>query len=222
MWYETAQLYLDPDTETDESLIRRTLLTLPGLQHMNLGRNHEGSWWAGDFTVDLFFSDGICRRDVTDHLAQLPGVARLDHVTYQRIGGGQRAPDLKDGIWRTLLLRVRPEQDPALVTALERDLLRMPAYMPGIRNWQLGRVCSDSNWTHVWQQEYSRLDDLQGEYLTHPYHWGWVDRWFDPEFPEWTVEAISHAFCPLETSILTHPLSSVDARHGDGYVPSVK
>lgn len=211
MRYETAQLYLEPDSTADEEQIRHALLALPGLQHLSLARNLEGSWWAGDYTLDLCFSNAADHSDVNSHLARLPGVARLDRVAYQRIGGGQRARDLQDGIWRTLLFRVRPEQDAALVAALERDLLRMPAYMPGIRNWQLARVCSDSQWTHVWQQEYSRLEDLQGEYLAHPYHWGWVDRWFDPEFSEWTVEAISHAFCPLQTSLLTHSRRSVDA-----------
>lgn len=211
MKYETAQLYLDPDSSADEEQIRRVLLALPGLQHLSLVRNLEGSWWAGDFTLDLCFHDAADDSDVASHLAQLPGVTQLDRVAYQRIGGGQRARNLQGGIWRTLLFRARPEQDPALVAALERDLLRMPAYMSGIRNWQLSRVCSESKWTHVWQQEYSRLEDLQGEYLAHPYHWGWVDRWFDPEFSEWTVEAISHAFCPLQTSLLTHPLRSVDA-----------
>lgn len=208
MWHETAQLYLDPNVTVDESLLQRTLLALPGLQHMNLSRNLEGSWWAGDFTLDLMLAEALPQDEMADRLAQLPGMARLDRVAYCRLAGGEREPGLRDGIWRTLLLRSRPEQDTALVAQLERDLLRMPDYMPGIRNWQLSRVCSDSSWTHVWQQEYSRLEDLQGEYLVHPYHWGWVDRWFDPEFAEWTVDAISHAFCPLQESLLSHPLAS--------------
>lgn len=209
MWHETAQLYLDPGAEPGafEDELQRRVQSLPGLHHFNLGRNHEGSWGAGDYTLDLCFASSAFQAATAASLAQLPGVSRADRMAYRRLDGGLRAVGLQGGIWRTLLFRVRPQQDPGHVAALERDLLRMPAYMAGIRNWQLSRVCSDSAWTHVWQQEFASVDDLLGEYLTHPFHWGWVDRWFDPEFPEWTVEAIAHAFCPLAASILTHPLS---------------
>ncbi|MGH8354181.1 MAG: Dabb family protein [Pseudomonas sp.] len=209
MWHETAQLDLAPDAAPGalEEALRQRARSLPGLRHLSLGRNLEGSWGAGDYTLDLSFASAAAQAAGAASLAQLPGVARLDRLAYRRLGGGQRAPGLKDGIWRTLLLRVRPQAGPARVAALEQDLLRMPAYMPGIGNWQLSRVVSDSPWTHVWQQEFARVEDLLGEYLTHPFHWGWVDRWFDPEFPEWTVEAIAHAFCPLAASILTQPLA---------------
>ncbi|MDH4608466.1 Dabb family protein [Pseudomonas sp. BN102] len=209
MWHETAQLYLDPDAGPGEVAdeLQRRVQGLAGLKHFSLGRNLEGSWGAGDFTLDLCFASNAFQAGTATSLAQLPGVSRVDRVAYERLGGGRRAVGLQGGIWRTLLFRVRKDQAPAHVASLERDLLRMPAYMAGIRNWQLSRVSSSSGWTHVWQQEFASVDDLQGEYLAHPFHWGWVDRWFDPEFPEWTVEALSHAFCPLATSILTHPLS---------------
>lgn len=209
MWHETAQVFLEPGAEPGEvaQALEHRVRCLAGLEYFSLGRNIEGSWGAGEFTLDLCFASAAFQASAATGLAQLPGVARVDRMAYERLGGGQRAVGLQGGIWRTLLFRVRPQQDSGLVASLERDLLRMPAYMAGIRNWQLSRVRSDSTWTHVWQQEFARVEDLQGEYLTHPFHWGWVDRWFDPEFPEWTVEAISHAFCPLATSILTHPLS---------------
>ncbi|GAB2466956.1 hypothetical protein GCM10027082_18200 [Comamonas humi] len=214
MWNETAQLYLEPGAAPNaaEAALRHRLQDLPGLAFSNVGRNLDGGWGCGNLTVDLCFDSPDAGAQAQACLARLPGVARVDRVAYRRVGGGQRAPGLQGGTWRTLMLRVREGREPALVAALEQDLLRMPAYMPGIRNWQLGRVCSDSTWTHVWQQEFAHVGDLQGEYLAHPFHWGWVDRWFDPEFPEWTVDAISHAFCPFETSLLTHPL----ARHAGG------
>ncbi|MDR2298319.1 MAG: Dabb family protein [Comamonas sp.] len=217
MWNETAQIYLEAGAapEAVEAALQHRLQDLPDLVFSNVGRNLAGSWGCGDLTVDLCFGSADARGRAEACLAQLPGVARVDRVAYRRVGGGQRAPGLRDGTWRTLMLRVREGRDPAQVAALEQDLLRMPAYILGIRNWQLSRVCPDGagnvagngaggGWTHVWQQEFASVEDLQGEYLAHPYHWGWVDRWFDPEFPEWTVDAISHAFCPFETSLLTH------------------
>jgi len=209
MWHETAQLHLAPDVaaEAVEAQLRHCIQRLPGLVFFNLGRNLPGSWGSGEMTLDLCFTSAAHQGSTEAGLAQLPGVVRVDRVAYQRVGGGQRAVGLQGGIWRTLMFRVRAGCTPEQVQALERDLLRMPDYMPGIRNWQLGKVCAGSGWTHVWQQEFAHVEDLQGEYLTHPFHWGWVDRWFDPEFPEWSVDALSHAFCPQAASLLTRPLS---------------
>jgi hypothetical protein len=212
MRHETAQIYLA--VGADVAVVERELYAqaqaLPGVRRVVLGRNLDGSWGAGDYTLDLHFVPEAAGSAAG--LAGVSGVARIDRVVYRRQAGGLRAPGLQNGIWRTLLFRVRPQASEDQVAALERDLLRMPDYMPGIRNWQLCRVTSAGGWTHVWQQEFAGVDDLLGEYLAHPFHWGRVDRWFDPEFPEWTVEAISHAFCPLASSLLTFPNPTEESR----------
>jgi len=214
MRHETAQIYLTGgvDAAVVESELAAQAWALPGVRRVSLGRNLDGSWGAGDYTLDLHFGAEAAGPADTASLAGVDGVARIDRVAYCRQDGGLRAPSLQNGIWRTLLFRVRPDANEEQVAALERDLLRMPDYMPGIRNWQLGRVTSAGGWTHVWQQEFARVDDLLGEYLAHPFHWGRVDRWFDPEFPEWTVEAISHAFCPLVSSLLSFPNPTEESR----------
>ncbi|WP_409285295.1 Dabb family protein [Pseudomonas protegens] len=205
MKHETAQLYVCPDADPValQAALRQRLETLPRLVHFSLQSNLEGSWNAGDFTLDLCH-DGTST--AFDELKQLPGLARLDGVAYQRLDAGQRAPGMRDGIWRTLMFRLRADCSQHR-RALERDLLRMPDYITSIGNWQLSRVCSDSPWTHVWQQEFSDISGLSGDYLSHPYHWGWVDRWFDPQCPEWAVDALVHAFCPLPTSLLSRVAS---------------
>ncbi|QUN26324.1 Dabb family protein [Cupriavidus sp. KK10] len=210
MRLETAQVRLlagfCSGTCTQEQALLARIETLPGLSHVAIGRNLAGSWGAGDYTLDLLFdptASGSPGHDI-GLVAALDGMAEVDSVAYRPISDGLRAPPLCHGIWRTLMFRLRPEAPDWQVRALEQDLLRMPEYMPGILNWRLARVLSPGTWTHVWQQEFASTDDLLGEYLMHPFHWGHVDRWFDPEFPEWTVQAISHAFCPLATSLIAN------------------
>jgi hypothetical protein len=210
MRHETAQVFIATGANADE--IERALHAraqkLPGLRRIGCARNQQGSWGAGDFTLDLVACNGAFEWDAAlDELTAIAGIERIDRVAYRSIGGGVREPRLRDGIWRTLMFRVRPGACEQNVMELERELLQMPAFMAGIRNWRLSRVTSPGEWTHVWQQEYARIDDLLGEYLLHPYHWGWVDRWFDAEHPQWTVEAISHAFCPLASSLLADTAS---------------
>lgn len=201
---ETIQLFIaaDADSSAVEKGMNDLLSARGDLLRRHLGRNLEGSWGAGTYTLDLLWHAHAPHDPSSLDLTRVPGFIRADRVTYQSIGSGNRDANLSNGIWRTLLLRVRPGADVQQVQAFEQDLLRMPHYMQGIRNWNLSKVTSPSSWTHVWQQEYASIDDLLGEYLLHPFHWGWVDRWFDPEFPEWTVDHLSHAFCPLKTSIL--------------------
>lgn len=204
MWAESVQLDLVPGTNPSDldAVLRERVGDLPGFRHLALGANLPGCWGASDCTLDLIFEqnpgDVLAAR-----LAQVPGAARLERHAYRRIGGGLRDPQLTGGIWRTLLLHVRADATSVQREALVRETLLMPAYIRGIRNWQLSEVIGDSRWSYVWQQEFADLGDLQGEYLAHPYHWGWVDRWFDPEFPEWLVDSISHAYCPFDSSLLS-------------------
>lgn len=205
MRHDTAQVYLaaGADAAETERDLRQRAHALAGIRCMHLSRNLAGSWGAGDYTLDLLADDGPREPEsAAAELARVPGIARIDFATCRAIAGGAREPGLRDGIWRTLMLRTRAQATAAQVAALERELLHMPACMPGIRNWRLSRVASPGAWTHIWQQEFVRVDDLLGEYLLHPFHWGWVDRRFDAEHPDWTVDAISHAFCPLASSLL--------------------
>ena len=205
MRHDTAQVFVTAtgDAGAIEGALRDAAQALPGATRVALARNLEGSWGAGDYTLDVLRDARLTGHppDFTA-LAGVPGVLRIDGAACRAIGGGVREPALRDGAWRTLMLRVRPQAGEAQVRDLERELLRMPAFMPGIRNWRLSRIVTPGAWTHVWQQEFAQVGDLLGEYLLHPYHWGWVDRRFDAESPDWTVDAISHAFCPLASSLL--------------------
>ncbi|WP_176039578.1 Dabb family protein [Burkholderia stabilis] len=205
MRHDTAQVFVsaDRDAHAIEHALREAARALPGARRVALARNQEGSWGAGDYTLDVL-RDAPAVDPAADFaaLARLPGVARVDGAVCRPIGGGLREPGLRDGVWRTLMLRARPQASGTQVAALESELLQMPAFMPGIRNWRLSRIETPGTWTHVWQQEFAHVGDLLGEYLMHPYHWGWVDRRFDAESPDWTVDAISHAFCPLAWSLL--------------------
>ena len=164
-----------------------------------MGRNLEGTVGGGDYTLDLLWESTADPGVLTG----LPGLEQADRVAYTPLATGSRQPVVQNGIFRTLLFKVLPGAAQTSVQQLERDLLAMPEYMQGIRKWSLGRVTSDSRWTHVWQQEYQTVDDLMGEYLMHPYHWGYVDRYFDPDSPDWLVDPqLAHCYCPLPTSVL--------------------
>ena len=55
----------------------------------------------------------------------------------------------------------------------------------------------------MWEQEYADVSGLEVDYMMHPYHWGLVDGWFDPECPQRIVDLrVAHVYCPAAETIL--------------------
>lgn len=212
---ESAQLFIRKSaTPADIAALEAALHAAPqhiaGLQRVFLARNSEGSFGAGDYTWDAGFSDAAARRAAQSSDYQIKilqplydkVVEREWRMSLQTISGGLRDSALQHSIKRTAYFRLLPDAPISAVAQLERALLQMPAYMPGMTNWCLSRAL-DSDWTYVWEQEYARLDDLLGEYMVHPFHWAYIDPWFDPEFARQIIDTqLSHAFCPAEHSVL--------------------
>ncbi len=115
-------------------------------------------------------------------------------------------PGISSCIKRTLLLRVFPGTGSDVVLHFERDIMGMPVHIDSIRNWALSRTdatACPTSWTHVWEQEYADVSGLEVDYMMHPYHWGLVDGWFDPECPQRIVDLrIAHVYCPAAETIL--------------------
>ncbi|MBU9762827.1 Dabb family protein [Mycobacterium sp. TNTM28] len=162
-----------------------------------------GSRNGGDILVHLRFAcDSDWENSRFDAALTDPAITRVNGVTYHgspmRRGSGT--------VYRALLLRVSAEVEAETVAAFERELTLMPRYVPTIAAWQLSRVeqaIGTSEWTHVFEQEFTDVDGLMGPYLMHPIHWAVVDRWFDPETTDMIVrDRVCHSFCELNHPVL--------------------
>ena len=173
-----------------------------------------GSRNGGDVLVHLRFNsrrDWLSAADDFAVVLQDPAITRINGVTYP----GTPASHAGAGtVYRALLLRVLPDTDPSTLARFEDELFSMARYIPAIRTWQLSRVdeaIGTSQWTHVFEQEFSDLGGLMGPYLMHPIHWAVVDRWFDPECPEVIIrDRVCHSFCHCDESILIQGQISAD------------
>jgi hypothetical protein len=165
-----------------------------------------GSRNGGDVLVHLRFDSRAQWLSAADDFAAVlsdPAITGVNGATYPgtptRSGSGT--------VYRALLLRVLPDTDPNTVARFEGELSSMPRFVPAIRAWQLSRVddaIGKSQWTHVFEQEFSDIDGLMGPYLMHPIHWAVVDRWFDPECPDVIIrDRVCHSFCHAEESVLS-------------------
>ncbi|MCV7387426.1 Dabb family protein [Mycobacterium porcinum] len=163
-----------------------------------------GSRNGGDILVHLRFAcDSDWENSGFDAALTDPAITRVNGVTYQG------SPLRRDSgtVYRALLLRVPAEVEAKTVAAFERELASMPRYVSTIAAWQLSRVeqpIGTSEWTHVFEQEFTDVDGLMGPYLMHPIHWAVVDRWFDPETTDIVVrDRVCHSFCELPAPVLT-------------------
>jgi hypothetical protein len=170
--------------------------TLPGVRNggdvlMHLRFDSEDQWRSveADFAVTLTG----------------PAVTLVNGACYS--GGASRSGAQTGSVYRVLLLRVHPGADADTVVRFEDELRLMPRYVETITAWQLSRVeepSGASEWTHVFEQEFTDVDGLMGPYLMHPIHWAVVDRWFDPECPGVIIrDRVCHSFCALTDSVLT-------------------
>ena len=197
----------------------------PEVAQSHAGVNSPGSVGGGEITFDLDFeSDADCARLLAksdpgaglgllaglgvEHAALQGAIDGVDAVVVEPLDAQVGVPGLI-GVKRTLLLRVEEEATPEQRADFERDMLAMAAYVPAIRNWSFGRVrqtdpCpGPSRWTHVWEQEFETADGLLGDYMASPYHWGYIDSWYDPENPRRVVDPwLAHVFCPATQSVL--------------------
>lgn len=132
-------------------------------------------------------------------LADPTRVASVESAAYEGGRSGSKGPGLNQGAYRTLFLSVNRAPNQAAIDQFDLETYEMGLYIPTIRNWQVSHVLEASGsrpWTHVWEQEYEDIIGLHGAYMMHPHHWGYIDRWYDPECTDFMVDTyLCHTFC---------------------------
>lgn len=162
-----------------------------------------GSRNGGDLLVNLRFDNASRWHDgcLDDALAD-PAITRVNGATYE----GTAVRRGTGSVYRVLLLRIQPSVDDTTVAAFEHELTMMPRYISSIVAWQLSRAetsIGTTDWTHVFEQEFTDEAGLLGPYLMHPIHWAVVDRWFDPETTDVIIrDRVCHSFCGLAEPVL--------------------
>lgn len=160
-----------------------------------------GSRNGGDIIFHLRFAAEDEWRSIENDFAATVADAAVTGMTGANYSGSPVRTDVTSGtVYRTLLLRVAPGTSADIIDRFEAELRSIASYVNTITAWQLSRVDEPvgNPWTHVFEQGFTDVDGLVGQYLMHPIHWAVVDRWFDPECPEVIVrERVCHSFCVL-------------------------
>ncbi len=212
MYKATHLISIAPGTDeaARNDLIGRLQASAPSAARVHVAPTLPGVFNGRDLIVHHQFENAAgwnTARSAVDALLADPLVSGSERVAYEDVlvRDADRT-DAGGGVYRALLLSVRPGVEEDRVRRFEAELAEMPSYIRSIRNWQLSRVAEADGtrpWTHVWEQEYDSMDGLMGPYMIHPHHWAWIDRWFDPEGTDWIVDTqLCHTFCAIEDPII--------------------
>lgn len=218
--YEVVKLItLAPQLAPEErgqfrSALQAATAALPSVQRVLLEPVLPGSYNVGDFIWRVSFedaragrralADGAWRDTERQLLGDRDRVAQVEHAASERSVAGGQSPGR--GVYRVALFCANQAPSPERLARFAAETEAMPRHIRSIRSWRLATACEAEGsrpWTHVWEQEYADLEGLTGAYMMHPYHWAHVDRWFDPEWPEWLVDRmLCHAFCTTSAPVI--------------------
>lgn len=195
-------------TENSGPLSGHIRTAITGAERVLVAPTLPGSRNGGDLLVHAQFATEESWAETEPALdAVLADIAvsHVDGVDYET-EAAPPAPRRPGSVYRTLLVGVDPTTPADVVADFEADLLSMPRYIDTITTFQLSRprrAIGASRWTHVFEQQFTDEQGLMGPYLMHPIHWARVDRWFDPECPEFIVrERVCHSFCSAPSPVL--------------------
>jgi hypothetical protein len=163
-----------------------------------------GVWNGGDLIWRSAHADEAACRAPVPALEDRARVASVEHVIFTGGAGGGRSP--RRGLYRVALFCANRRPDADRLARFARETSAMPLRIRAIRRWQLATPVFASGtrpWTHVWEQEYDDLAGLTGPYMLHPCHWSEVDRFFDPEDPDWLIDPwLCHSFCETNGPVI--------------------
>ncbi|MBW2495902.1 MAG: Dabb family protein [Deltaproteobacteria bacterium] len=221
---------LPPDFgEADRTNVCKALERLAGaamgIEHSHAGLHLEGSQGAGDLTWDFTVPDAAALEDLRRHLDErgweglfaaaeptdrelLSTLSDVEAWVIEPLAWNVPRRDLV-GIKRTNLVRVLDSASPEAVEHWSRDLVALALHVPAIRNWSLARTrplgptAPRVRWTHAWEQEFETLEGLVEDYMASPYHWGWLDGWYNPEVPFCIMDRdLAHLYCVASQNVL--------------------
>lgn len=186
---------------------------LPGAQAILFAPTLPDVYYGGDFIWRCQFADNAAYEAARTSdiwragLAPQLGGAAIAAIDQAAFATGQSGGTSNGkGVYRVALFCANRNPTIDRLRQFADDTAAMPKSVKTIRCWQLStadRAEGARPWTHIWEQEYDTLSGLMGAYMMHPCHWSHVDRWFDPEYPEWLVDTrLCHTFCEFDKPVL--------------------
>ncbi|MEG0374161.1 MAG: Dabb family protein [Raoultibacter sp.] len=109
---------------------------------------------------------------------------------------------------RVLIFSLLDDADPAMVAKMESSMNGMTNFVPGLKNCKLSKVVESSgtnSWDYAYECDFDEPTSLLGKYMTTPYHFCYIDKFFEPACNEWIVDTnLATPYCAQEKPFLAN------------------
>ena len=173
-------------------------------------RNGGDIIWRMEFGSDAHYEALVGSPDwisATEALQEQPAWGSAETFTFEPLAVGERGIWQRGGLYRLLVLTLDEGTPQALRQQFEAEMAATPAYVSTIQRWNFGRVRESApgsrRWDYLWEQEFADITGFRGEYMLSPYHWGYLDRWYDSENPARIVDPhVGNSFCEIAGPVM--------------------
>ncbi|MCI8425574.1 MAG: Dabb family protein [Adlercreutzia sp.] len=153
---------------------------------------------GGDFLCELGFADQAAYEEAKgsaawDELkALMNDASKVANCEYFAYGEGDLRLQERENstCHRILFFSIREDADPEMVAKMEAHMNDMADHVPGLRNCKFARVVESEGsdeWDYAYECDFDEPMSFLGKYMSTPFHFLYVDKFFEPACGEWSV-----------------------------------
>ena len=109
---------------------------------------------------------------------------------------------------RILIFSLLEDADPVMVAKMEANMNGMTEHVPGLKNCKFAKIVESAgsdSWAYAYECDFDEPGSFLGKYMTTPYHFCYIDKFFEPACNEWIVNTnLCTPYVAQETPFLAH------------------
>ena len=183
---------------------------------VNIATETFGVMPGGDYFAEVGFADQDAYEAKkaesawTDLQALMHDETRVAATEFAAYGEGTLTLQEKkaSGCHRVLMYDLIDDPDPAMVEKMESVMNDMCDHVPGLLNCKFARIVESSgthDWKYAFECDFDDPSSFTGKYMTTPFHFCYIDKFFEPACDEWVVDPdLRTPFMSQETPFLAN------------------
>lgn len=116
--------------------------------------------------------------------------------------------DRHAGCHRLLIFHILPDVPEERIRKMKENIVRFPDYVPGMVSCKIAKVVESSgsmDWNCAFDVDFELPGDYLGWYLHSPYHWAYIDRYFEPSSCDFCIDPhLCSVYCQSDSSFLSN------------------